>query len=617
VSVFGVAVATALQGGAEGPHEYVATNASISCEAKHALSYGFGGRDWYGTDLSNRTLFDVYAKPWHRAIREAGLRGLMMAHQEVNGLPLHGNKFIMSGVLRDWFGSGAGSNNTGDALLIASDWGNVEQIPDYAVAASADHAAALAAWSGLDNTMSPPPQAFSTLVASVRSGLIAQSFIERAAANNLREKFATGLFDGAAIIDEDAYNAGIDLPADRALAYESAAAGIILLRNEMAGSAPLLPITLGAGGFTRVAALGPLAGCFPGESSPCVAEQGMAGHYVQYGARIVTVAEALGNVSGVSVTVSRGASIDDYNETEIPAAVAAAQAADISIIAVGDSIPIGKGSCSEMHDSDTIDLPGSQLALIAAVAALKKPLVVVLFNCRPTTFGAGPFSAYGPNNALLEALTTVVVAWRPGEEAGNAVLDILRGVVNPSGKLTQNWPRTAAAVKSPASPYLQYRGAPTNDYVTEPATPLYPFGYGLSYSTFAVSPTALSPDPNSHVFTPTDTFTVSGQVTVTKGPAGSLPLLLFYSLAAPTKWTRYTQQLCAFSKVSVAAQGSTNFTIVGRIRDLDAFEPDTFEYEIQTGKYYINLALDAQSKPLKTWEINVSGTYDWTWDFTH
>ena len=558
----------------------------------------------------------MYAKPWHRAIREAGLRGLMVAHQEVNGLPLHGNKFILTDVLRNWFGSGEGSNSTGDALLIASDWGNVEQIPDYGVAASQSQAAMLAAWSGLDNTMSPPPQAFSTLVDSVRSGLISQTYIERAAANNLREKFATGLFDGAAIIDEDAYNAGMDLPADRALAYESAAAGIILLRNEVAGSAPLLPFSLGPGGFTRVAALGPLAGCFPGESYPCVAEQGMAGHYVQYGARIVTVAEALGNVSGVSVTLSRGASIDNYNESDIPAAVAAAEAADVSIIAVGDSIPIGKGSCSEMHDSDTLDLPGSQLALIAAVAALKKPLVVVLFNCRPTTFGAGPFSASGPNNALLEALTAVVVAWRPGEEAGNAVIDILRGVVNPSGRLTQNWPRTAAQVKSPASPYLQYRGAPGNDYVTEPASPLFPFGYGLSYSSFSVTAQSFSPDANSHVFTPTDTFTVSGQVTVTKGPAGSLPLLLFYSQIAPTKWTRFSQQLCGFTKVSVPAQGSANFSIVGRIKDLDSFEPDTFDYEIQTGSYYINLALDAESKPIKTWSINVNGTYEWTWDFS-
>ena len=326
--------------------------------------------------------------------------------------------------------------------------------------------------------MSPPPQAFSTLVASVRAGIVSESYVRRAAANNLREKFATRLFDGAAIIDEAAMTAGLDLPADRALAYEAAVGGITLLKHDAVAGAPLLPLAFT--GATRVAALGPLAGCVAGEKYPCLAENGMAGHYVQYGARISTLVEALGNASGVaSVTHVAGASIDTYDESGIAAAVAAAAAADVAIIAVGDSIPIGKGSCSEMHDSDTVDLPGSQLALIAAVANLSKPLIIVLFNCRPTTFGAGPFAKYGANNALLDALPAVVAAWRPGEEAGNAVLDILTGKVNPSGRLTQNWVRTAAAVKSPASPYLQHRGAPNNDYVTEPATPLFHFGFVL------------------------------------------------------------------------------------------------------------------------------------------
>jgi beta-glucosidase len=219
--------------------------------------------------------------------------------------------------------------------------------------------------------MSPPPQAFSTLGDSVRAGIVSESYVRRAAANNLREKFATGLFDGAAIINEAAMIAGLDLPADRALAYEAAVGGITLLKNDAVAGRPLLPLTLGTGGATRVAALGPLAGCVDGEHYPCLAEQGMTGHYVQMGARVVTLVEALGNVSGIaSVSHVAGASIDDYDESGIAAAVAAAAAADVAIIAVGDSIPIGKGSCSEMHDSDTIDLPGSQLALIAAVAAL-------------------------------------------------------------------------------------------------------------------------------------------------------------------------------------------------------------------------------------------------------
>jgi beta-glucosidase len=615
VSTLGTAVALSLQGGNEGPHNYV-SSMKVSCEAKHALAYGFGGRDWYGADLSNRTLFDVYAKPWHRTIRDAGLRGLMVAHNEINGLPLHGKKFILTDVLRNWFGSGSGSNNTGDAMLIASDWGNVEQIASYGVAADQEHAAALAAWSGLDNTMSPPPQAFSTLVDAVNTGIISESFIDRAAANNLREKFATGLFDGAAIINETAYNEGIDLPEDRDLAYGSAAAGIVLLKNDPFQGKPLLPLQSLGSVYKNIAVIGPIAGCLPGEQYPCYAEQGTIGHYVQTGAKIVTLVEAMGNVSGVNISHVRGANIDDNSTSGIAAAVDAASRSDLTLIAVGDSTPIGKGSCSEMHDSDTIDLPGSQLDLIAAIAALNRPFVVILFNCRPATFGSGPFSKFGPNNDMLSSIPAIVVAWRPGEEGGNAVRDILSGVINPSGRLTQNWPRTVGAIKSPASPYLQYLGAPDNDYVSEPAKPLYYFGHGLSYSTFIVSDVSLQDSGN--VFGLNDTFQITGSVSVKAGDsAGSISLLLFFSQDAPTKWTRYSTQLFGFTKVKVPANEAANFTLSAKVRDLDAFEPDVFDYVVQTGFYTLKLyAGSLQDAPVQQWKVQVSGNYQWTWDFT-
>jgi beta-glucosidase len=397
----------------------------------------------------------------------------MVAHNEVNGLPLHGNRFILTDVLRNWFGGGAAG--TGDRLLIASDWGNVNQIPSYGVQPNATFAGMMAAWAGLDNEMSPPPLGLATLTASAAAGLINVSYIDRAAGNNLAEKFATGLFDGAWVLNASAAAAGLDAAADRALAYESAAEGITLLQNNNGA----LPLKGFGSAIKRVALLGPLMQCQPGERYPCLAEQGVGGHYTQYGARVVTLGQAIGNASaalGFTTEALVGGNIDDHNVSGIAAAVAAAAAADVTIVAVGDSIPIGKGSCSEMSDADTIDLPGSQLDLLSAVAATLKPVVVVMFNCRPATFGAGPFSSFGPNNALLARLPAVVVAWRAGEEGGNAVWDVLTGKVNPSGRLTQNWPRTAAAVKSPASPYLQYRGAPGNNYFTEPATPLFYFG---------------------------------------------------------------------------------------------------------------------------------------------
>lgn len=540
----------------------------------------------------------------------------MVAHNEVNGLPLHGNKFILTEVIRNWFGSGSGSNNTGDALLIASDWGNVEQISSYNIVADQEHAAALAAWSGLDNTMSPPPQAFSTLVDAVTKGIISESFIDRAAANNLKEKFATGLFDGAAVINETAYNTGIDLPADRELAYESAAAGIVLLKNDpFLGGKPLLPLQSLGSVYKNIAIVGPIAGCFPGEQYPCYAEQGTIGHYVQTGAKIVTLVDAFANFSSVNISHQRGANIDDSNTSSIAAAVDAASKADLTLIAVGDSTPIGKGSCSEMHDSDTLDLPGSQLDLIAAISALNRPFIVILFNCRPATFGAGPFSKFGTNNEMLSSIPAIVVAWRPGEEGGNAVRDVLSGVINPSGRLTQNWPRTVGAIKSPASPYLQYLGAPNNDYVSEPAKPLFYFGHGLTYSTFIVSDVSLQGSEN--VFGLNDTFQITGSVSVKGGDsAGGISLLLFFSQDAPTKWTRYATKLFGFTKVFVPASEAANFTLSAKVRDLDAFEPDVFDYVVHTGSYTLKLyAGSLQDAPINQWKVQVSGNYEWSWNF--
>jgi len=309
--------------------------------------------------------------------------------------------------------------------------------------------------------------------------------------------------------------------------------------------------------------------------------------------------------------------MDDHNVSGIPAALAAAASADVLLVAVGDSIPIGKGSCSEMSDSDTIDLPGSQLDLLSALVGTGKPLVVVLFNCRPATFGAGPFSKFGPNNALLESLGAVLVAWRAGEEGGRAVWDVITGKVNPSGRLTQNWPRTAAAVKSPASPYLQHKGAAGNSYFTEPATPLFYFGHGDSYSTFTIETASVSPDPSVTVFNAGDSFNVSGNVRSGRGdPSGRMSILLYFVQRNPTKWTRYGPQLFGFTKISVNGGGaSTPFTITAAIRDMEAFEPATGDFEVQTGSYEVMVGTSVDT--LKTgFYLQVNGTYTWKWDFS-
>lgn len=251
--------------------------------------------------------------------------------------------------------------------------------------------------------------------------------------------------------------------------------------------------------------------------------------------------------------------------------------------------------------------------------------MTLLFNCRPATFGAGPSASFGANNALLARLPALVVGWRPGEEAGNAVRDMLLGAFSPSGRLTQNWPRTVGAIKGPASPYMQPLGAYNEKaYLTEPATPLFYFGHGLSYASgFAVSGVACAPPPATTLFQAGDSFVISGQVAAAGAadPAARVSLLLFFSQAAPTKYTRFDRQLMGFTKVSVPAGGAGGapFALEAKVRDLDAFEPDVFDYIVYTGTYTLTLAFSAApadlAKPLATFSIRVNGT-SWERDFT-
>jgi beta-glucosidase len=219
--------------------------------------------------------------------------------------------------------------------------------------------------------------------------------------------------------------------------------------------------------------------------------------------------------------------------------------------------------------------------------------------------------------ALLDSLPAVVVAWRAGEEGGRAVWDVLRGTVNPSGRLTQNWPRTAAAVKSPASPYLQYRGAPGNAYFTEPATPLFYFGFGLHYSKYTIVQKGITPDPSTTLFQPSDSLTIQGEVSTGPGqPAGRVSILLYFSQRSASKWTRYQSQLFGFTKVSVPGNGgSAPFAITAQIRDLEAFEPDTGDFEVHTGQYEVKLGTSVDAPHAAAFDINVNGTYSWAWDF--
>lgn len=292
-----------------------------------------------------------------------------------------------------------------------------------------------------------------------------------------------------------------------------------------------------------------------------------------------------------------------------------------------------KGTCAEGKDTSTLDLPGGQLAMLSAVAATGTPVVAVLINGRPATFGAGPFAFTGPNNALLSRLAAVVVGWRPGEAGGAAIWDLLTGKENFSGRLTQNWLRSVGAVRGPTSPWFQYRapGLPFH-YLTEPATPLFSFGFGLSYTQFTFTGLKVIPKPtvagntsSSHrghhhidrnavgtglisdpptgsvssssapfvkapVLMAGATFVAAVNIT-SHGAAGLAVVQIYASHDPPTRVVRYKHTLLCFAKVRVPAGGGVVQANVNcKVDDLDVYDTYAKQYVVHSGSYTLTAA---------------------------
>lgn len=335
VSRCGLAMVLGQQGAAGGPDTYINSSVKVALEAKHAAAYAFSGRDWGRADISERTLMDVYIRPWKAAIQEGGLRGLMVSHNEINGLPNHGSGPLLSGILRGLLG--------GEKLFFSSDAGDVSAIESYGITASGNESAIYALTAGLDQEL--VASTYPSLVDSVTRGLVDISYVDAAVTRLLREKFALGLFDGHWQINASAAAAALDAPAHRALAYTAAAEGIVLLQNDAAPNSPngagtpLLPLTGLGTSITRIALVGPNLGCPQSpHTDSCPAAEAYRGGYCAGGSHTVTLYEALANLTSLSIAVALGANATDWtDESGIPAAVAAAAAAQLTIAVVGDT----------------------------------------------------------------------------------------------------------------------------------------------------------------------------------------------------------------------------------------------------------------------------------------
>jgi len=513
----------------------------LAC-VKHFVAYGAAeaGRDYNTVDMSERTLFQVYLPPFHAAV-DAGAGSIMSAFNSLNGVPSTSNWFTLTHILRQEWGFQG---------IVISDYGSVSETIAHGIAVDGKAAARKAILAGLDIDLEGNEYS-RHLAELVRSGAVPESAVDQAARRMLRVKFALGLFDHPYVPEPQVSEATSGKPqldpAHVELARTVAERSFVLLKNADSGGKPTLPLNPEV---HTVALIGPLADSAADMLGPWRARGDAAD--------AVTLRAALSSrlqQSGRQVIYTKGTELLTTDENGFAEAVAAAKHSDVVLMALGeDSLWMSAEAASRAH----LGLPGNQQQLLEAVVATGKPVVLIVFSGRPLTL-----------SWAVNHVPAILQAWFPGVQAGPALVRTLFGDVNPSGKLTVTMPdnvgqeplyydalntgRPADGIdlsRPPTNPQEKYHSR----YVDEPNAPLFPFGFGLSYTSFSYSPLEMSTSQLSATELNQKTaqpLHVSTTVKNTGARAGDEIVELYIRLRG-TSVARPIRQLEGFRKLTLA-----------------------------------------------------------------
>jgi beta-glucosidase len=471
-SRIGVAAVKGFQG--TGP---LIDKSHVIATAKHFAVHGQpeGGANTSPGNYSERIIREYFLKPFEAAVREGGIQSVMASYNEIDGIPSHGNKFLLDNILRQEWGFNG---------VVVSDYFGIRQLRSkHHVVATNEEAAMLALESGVDVEL-PYTETNNLLLDSVKQGKISEAYVDRAVARILRSKFITGLFDDP-YADPDLAEKITNSSDHQQLALRAAHKAIILLKND----GNLLP--LNRANYKRIAVIGPNAA-----EVHLGGYSGMPGRGVSIlqgiKDKVDTSAEILYSVGcKITETGSGNETMPTFedklnlgnsvlNAKRIQEAVAIAGKSDLIILALGGNEQTSREAWeNHLGDRSSLDLPGNQDDLVKAMVALKKPIVVFLIHGRPNSI-----------NYIAENVPAILDGWYLGQETGTAVADVLFGDFNPGGKLPVSVPRSVGQLPV----YYNQKPSARLQYVDLTSLPLYPFGWGLSYSTFKYGTVSVSPD---------------------------------------------------------------------------------------------------------------------------
>lgn len=550
----------------------------VAATAKHFVAYSNnkGAREGMARvdpQMSPREVEMIHVYPFKRVIQETGLLGVMSSYNDYDGIPIQGSFYWLTTRLR---------GEMGFKGYVVSDSDAVEYLyTKHGTAKDMKEAVRQSVEAGLNVrcTFRSPESFVEPLRELVKEGGLSEELINDRVRDILRVKFLVGLFDAPYQTDLAGADEEVENPANEDVALQASRESIVLLKNDK----QTLPLDIDR--IKTIAVCGPNAD-----------EEGYAlTHYGPLAVDVTTVLEGIqAKVEGkAEVLYTKGCDLVDAHwpeselieypltddeQAEIDRAVANARRADVAVVVLGG----GQRTCGENKSRSSLDLPGRQLKLLQAVQATGKPIVLVLINGRPLSI-----------NWADKFVPAIVEAWYPGSKGGTAVADVLFGDYNPGGKLTVTFPKSVGQIpfNFPCKPSSQVDGGKNpglKGNMSRVNGALYPFGYGLSYTTFEYSDLKVSPA----VITPNETATVTLNVTNTGSRAGD-EVVQLYTRDVVSSVTTYEKNLAGFERVHLQPGETKQVTFHLDRKQLELLNAD-MKWVVEPGEFVVMAAASSE-----------------------
>ncbi|MDN4166633.1 glycoside hydrolase family 3 N-terminal domain-containing protein [Cytophagales bacterium LB-30] len=533
------------------------THTILSC-IKHYAAYGApqAGREYHTVDMSDRVLREVYLLPYKAGI-DAGAATVMTSFNEVDGVPATGSKYLMNDILRKEWGFNG---------FVVTDYTAIMELLHHGYAADTAHAAQLAIEAGVDMDMQAGFYQ-DKLVELVKSGRVSESLIDESVRRILRQKFMLGLFEDPYRYSDTAREQAWLMSAEHLEAARDISRKSIVLLENKNNTLPL------SSAIQRIALIGPLAD----SKRDMIGAWSAAGD----GNKAVSLREGLmARYPKATIAYAQGCAIDSPDKSGFSEALQVAKNSEVVILALGEAAQMS----GEAASRTSIQLPGAQQALMDELRKLGKPLIVVLSNGRPLDL-----------STLSQQADALVETWFLGTMAGHAIADVLSGDYNPSGKLTMTFPRNLGQIpihynmKNTGRPRdVDPNGKYTSRYLDVENSPLYPFGYGLSYTQFSYSNMQLDKESA----TAKDTLRVQLTVKNTGSRQGE-EIVQLYVRDWVGSVTRPVKELKGFQKISLAAGEEKTVVFTLPISDLSFYRQD-MSFGTEPGGYEVYVGRNAE-----------------------